>query len=219
MSVEVVARTGRSGPVASGLEGRLHGTAVKGTSRVRPRGGSKVSVQRRIRGSAATNARGKSVRALGASKVLTIACAGAKTTRASKRTRAGGRADRAVSHVVRRSGIHRGRISRVSYHSSRGAASTTPKAVLVLGKVVVTANLVATLPVAGPERNDTRAAHAATAVSATVSVMANVVRGRAHHGRGAISIPIAHLAGGTSTNGRERATEARRASLEVGEAA
>ena len=100
--------------------------------------------------------------------------------------------------------------------NSVGPTGTTPETANVLSKVVVAADVIPALPITSPERNDTRATHATMAT--TVSVMAHVWRGR-HHGRGSIVVAIAHLARGARADGRERATEAGRAALEVRKAA
>ena len=218
LGVEVVARSSRRGSVPGRLERGLCGAAIERTGGVRSGSRAEVGVERRVRGRVAGQAGGKSIRARGAAEVLTVAAAtGAEATAArSEGAGAGGSTHGALAHAVGRGGIHGRGIARVGNHGGTGATGSATEAAHVLGEVVIAAHLVAALPVAGAERNDAGSSHTAVAVAATVVAH---MGGRRHHGWWSVAIAVAHIAGGTGADSRERAAEAGRPSLEVREAA
>ena len=220
LGVEVVSGSSGRGSVPGRLEGGLCGAAIEGTGGVRSGSRTEVGVERRIGGRVAGQTGGESIRARGAAKVLSVAAAsGAEVAAArSKGAGAGRAAHGALAHAVGRGGIHGRGIARVGNHGSAGATGSATEAAHVLGEVVVAAHLVAALPVAGAEGNDAGSSHTAVAAVAATVVAAHV-RGRRHHGWWPVAIAVAHIAGGTSADGRERAAEAGRPSLEVREAA
>lgn len=175
-----------------------------------------MGVQGRVRGSTATEARGKCVGAGRATEMLAISARRVEATGRSKGTRRGITAHGSLVHAVGGLSVQGGWIARVGDHSGASTARSTAKTAHILGEIVISAHLVTTLPVTGTERDDTRAAH--TAVSTAVTVMAHVRRS-GHHSRGSVAIAIAHLASGTGTDSREGAAEAGGATLEVGETA
>lgn len=216
LRVEVVSRSGGGGSVAGRLESGLGGTAIERTSRVRARSGTEVGVQRGVRGSTATEARGESVGAGRTAEMLAISARRVEATGGSKGTGRGVATHGSLVHAVGSLSVQGRWVAGVGDHSSASTARSTAKTAHVLSEVVVAANLITALPVTGTERDNTRAAH--TAVSTAVTVMAHVRRS-GHHSRGPVSIAIAHLAGRTSTDSWERAAEAGGAALEVGETA
>ncbi len=224
----------RSGTVRGGLEGSLSSAAVKRTSSVRARSGTKGLVVHGagVAASTASQARGKEV-ARRASKVLIVASPSIESVARVKRagTGTGSASHGALPHVVLRRVIHGRRISRIGHDSSAGTAGSTAKAAYVLGKVMVAADFVAALPVTSTERNNTTTATTTTTHASTMAHVAvtAVVRGRHHLGRA-----IAAAAATTTTTAatitevvtawaragsRERASEAGGSALEVGKAA
>jgi hypothetical protein len=234
---EIVGRASRCRTVTRRLESSLGRTAVKGASRMRT--GSRatnVSIQGRwVRSGSTTNTGRQGVSAGGPAKVLTVAATSSAKGTASRRVRARSRSatNRVRAHTIVRSAVHGGRISRVRNNSGAGSAGTASETANILGKVVVTANLITTLPVASTERDDTATAHATTTMTHTtvMVVVAAVVR-RGHHGWSAIAVAAAAAAAAataaiaahlilrtTSADSRERTAETSSTSLEIRESA
>lgn len=183
---------------------------------MRARSGAEVSVEGRVRGSAATEARGKCVGAGRATKMLAITAGRVEATGGSEGSRGGIAAHGSLVHAVGGLSVQGGWITRVGDHSGTSTARSTAKTAHILGKVVISAHLITALPVTGAERHNAGAAH--TAVSTAVTVMAHVRRS-GHHSRGTIAVAIAHLATRASADSREGAAEAGGAALEVRETA
>lgn len=182
-----------------------------------------MSVQRWIRGGAtssnsSTHAGGEGICAGRAAKVLTITPRGKATPSRCKRSRAGRTAHRTLSHTIRRWGVHGRGIPGVSDNSSASTTGATSQAAYILGKVVVTADFVSTLPVTSTEGHNAAATHSATVAHGTV--MATTMGRWGHHGWGSVAVAIpTHITSGACTYGRERAPETSGASLEVRESA
>lgn len=220
----VVAGASRGRAVASRLESRLGSTAVERTGRVGAGSWRKVRVKRRVRSSAAPESGRKSISARRSTELLLLAIATARGEVArcrGKRSGSWSAGHGALSHVIGRRGVHGRRVARVSNHSSTSAAGAAAKTADVLGEVVVSADLVTALPVAGTEGNHAATTHPAVTAAVVAVVAAAHMRRRGHHGWWSVTITarIAHIAGRTSTGSRERAAEARRPTLEVREAA
>jgi hypothetical protein len=89
----------------------------------------------------------------------------------------------------------------------------------ILGEIVISTALLAAAPISGAEWDGASARVSASVVSHVLAV-AHVLLRRTHHGGMAITIGIAHgVAGRTSSDSWEGASEAGRAALEVGESA
>jgi hypothetical protein len=217
--VKVVGGTGRRGSVVGRLKGGLSGAAVERAGRVGARSRSEVGVQGRIGSCAASDTARQGVGARGATKVLAVAAATSAERGGSRGE--GSRAGRAChgvgTHAVAGVVVHGRRVARIGNHSCASTACTAAQTADVLGKVVVATDLITALPVTGAEGNNTATAHATTSM-AHVAVVATVVR-RGHHGGRTVvvSVATAHVALRTGVHGRERAAEASRSALEVGE--
>lgn len=167
----------------------------------------------------------------GASKVLVVTTARIERVCASvKGAGAGSASHRGLSHAILRRVVHGGGISGIGHDSGTGAASSAAKAAYILGKVMVSADFVATLPVASTERDNATAAtaHASTmshmAVAVTTMSMATVVwwrhdLGRTIAGTSTASTIAKAVSSWTSSSSWEGASEAGSSALEVGEAA
>ena len=198
------ATVGEGRVVLSSREGGL-GTAVE-TTRVHA---SVVAVGRAhsgVGGSSSTKTGGESVGGLRTAVALTLL----RSIRGGSRS-AGHRwrsHSEALGAILLEVGI--------GDQSSACTRSTTTKTANVLSKVVVVAALGATSPVSGTERNvgGTTAAHTTTA---THVVVTHVVSRRTHDTRVAVTVAVHRIRSGR--HGREAASEAGSAALEVGEAA
>lgn len=111
--------------------------------------------------------------------------------------------------------IHRRRESRVSNNGSTRTRGTTAQAVDVLGEVVIATAFRTTLPVTSTERNHTTVTTHTTAVTHSMAMTTVHVRG--DHGWRTIAIRTISNRFGSGGHSRERATEAGRTTLEVGE--
>jgi len=216
--IEIIGWASRGGAVRGRLESSLSGTAIERAGRVGAGAGAEVSIQRRVGSSASSNARRKGIGARGPAKVLTavVTAGGIAGGGRGEGAMAGSITHRRLAHGIVRTTIHGRGVARVGDHGSSSSAGTATETTHILGKVMVTADLVAALPVTSTEGNDTAASHTTTTVAmAHGTVVSHVLRGR-HHGRRAIAVSVADITGRT---GGERASEAGGTTLEVGEAA
>lgn len=208
------AAVGEGRVVLSSREGGL-GTAVE-TTRVHA---SVVAVGRAHSGvgrSSSTKTGGESVGGLRTAVALTREVTGGVEATLLRSIRGG---SRSAGHGWRSHSEALGAILLevgIGDQSSACTRSTTTKTANVLSKVVVVAALGATSPVSGTERNvgGTTAAHTTTA---THVVVTHVVSRRTHHTRVAVTVAVHRIRSGR--HGREAASEAGSAALEVGEAA
>lgn len=184
-----------------------------------------------VRCGSTANAGGKGIGAGRSAKVLTIT-ATSSAERTSSRcvgTGTGSAANRVRAHAVVGTAVHGRWVARVGDNSGTSTAGTTSQTADVLGKVVVSADLVTALPITSSERDDTAAAHTTSAMTThatMVMVVTAVVRGR-HHRRSTVAVAgvtatatastiASHLTlRATSTDSWERTAEASSSPLEI----
>jgi hypothetical protein len=142
----------------------------------------------------------------------------------AERSGAGATSHRSLIHAILRRVVHRGRIAGISDNCSACTAGAATKTAHIFGKVVISTDLITTLPVTSTEWHHTTAAH--TTATVAHGAVVTTVRGRGHHGGGSIAkatsivvVVTSHIVRGTSTDGGERASETGSSALEVGETA
>ena len=194
----------------------LCGRVGERAARVRWRGRSVARVHLAHRGIAARSAQTRRERVVAGRRAKLLVESAESTRGRCERTRRRSAGHRVGTHAKRRRGrVHRRRESRIRHDGRSRARRTTPQAVDVLGEVVVRTALGAALPVSRAEGNHpaaTTAARRAHAMTAGAHVR------RHHRGRAVAVRTVAHGVRG-SRHRRERAAEASRATLEVGEPA
>jgi hypothetical protein len=220
LGVEVVARASRGWAVNSRLEGSLGSTAVEWTGRVRVGGwAAEVGVEGWIWASGSTESGWEGIGAWWTTEWLAVTSVGEATSGASEGAWAWSAGHGAWTHAVTSTWcLTTGWVTTVCNNHGTSTASAAAKTADVLGEVVITATLRATLPITSTERNNTASTHAAT----TVATVVTHVLLWWHHGWRPIAVTTSvttHIASWASTHSWERAAEARSAALEVGETA